>query len=340
MAEVEVNVLLVVPFPEPLIERLRAVSPRLKIRAVPARSAEDVPADVLQSTEVLYTSHMVPEPQDAPELRWIQFHYAGIDHALDNPLISNPDIQVTTLSGAAAPQMAEFALMGMLTLGRRTLRMVADQRDKIWAEKRFERYDPLMIRGSTIGIVGYGSVGREIARLGRAMGARILATKRDVMSVSNDEYERPDIGDPQAELAERLYPPEATASMLAECDFAVICVPLTPKTRGLIGAKVFKQMKPTSGLIDISRGGVVDHGALVEALNEGQIAGAVLDVYPVEPLPESSPLWVMPNVLISPHVAGASPSYAEQAVELFGENLRRYLAEQPLLNLYDPKRGY
>jgi D-2-hydroxyacid dehydrogenase (NADP+) len=120
----------------------------------------------------------------------------------------------------------------------------------------------------------------------------------------------------------------------------VISLPLTAKTRGMINAKTFKRMKSTAVLVDISRGGVVDHAALVEALNEGQIAGAVLDVFPVEPLPESSPLWTMPNVLVSPHVAGASPDYYEQAAELFGENLRRYLAEQPLLNVFQPERGY
>jgi phosphoglycerate dehydrogenase-like enzyme len=319
---------------------LRAVSPRLQIKAIPGRSAEELPADALQSAEVLYTAQMLPEPEQVPELRWIQFHFAGIDHVAEHPLLNTPDIVVTTLSGASATQMAEFALMGVLTLGRRTLQMVADQREKTWAEQRFDRFLPTLVRGSTIGIVGYGSIGREVARLGRGLGAKILATKRDLMSLTDVDYRREGVGDPDGELADRLYPPEATGSMLGECDFAVITVPLTPLTRGLINAKTFKRMKPTAGLVDISRGGVVDHGALVEALNEGQIAGAVLDVYPVEPLPETSPLWTMPNVLVSPHIAGSSPDYYEQAAELFGENLRRYLAEQPLLNIYQPERGY
>lgn len=340
MAELEVQVLVTVPFPESLIERLRSVSPRLQVRAIPSRSADELPPDALQSAEVLYTAQMLPDPEQVPELRWIQFHFAGIDHVTDHPLINNPEVVVTTLSGASATQMAEFAMMGILALGRRTLRMVADQRERTWSEKRFDRFLPTLARGSTIGIVGYGSIGRQVARLGSALGARILATKRDMMSVADAEYRQEGVGDPEGDLADRLYPPEATASMLAECDFVVITVPLTPKTRGMIDAKVFKRMKNTAGLVDISRGGVVDHAALVEALNEGQIAGAVLDVFPVEPLPESSPLWSMPNVLVSPHVAGASPDYYAQAIELFSENLRRYLAEQPLLNVYQAERGY
>jgi phosphoglycerate dehydrogenase-like enzyme len=128
--------------------------------------------------------------------------------------------------------------------------------------------------------------------------------------------------------------------MAAECDFLVITVPLTPETRGMVGEEVLQKMKPGAYLVDISRGGVVDHGALVEALNMGSIAGAALDVYPVEPLPESSPLWEMPNVILSPHVAGSSVHYLERAGDLFIQNLRRYLDKEPLLNRYDPELGY
>jgi phosphoglycerate dehydrogenase-like enzyme len=273
MAEGEVNVLMTVSFPEALIERLRAVSPRLQIRSAPARNSEDLPAAALQEAEVLYTARLLPDPEQVPELR-------------------------------------------------------------------FERYAPQMLRGSTIGIVGYGSVGRELARICRPLGATVLATKRDLKSPDDDDYMQAGMGDPHAEFPDRLYPPEAIGSMLAKCDFVVITIPLTSKTRGLINAKVLKRMQPSAFLIDVSRGGVVDHGALVEALNDNAISGAVLDVFPVEPLPDSSPLWEMPNVLISPHVAGASTAYFQQAAELFAENLRRYLAEQPLLNRYDPERGY
>ena len=335
----EVLVLITLNFPEPLVERLRALSPRLQIKVHPGRSAQDLPGDLLPDVEVLYTLNALPDPASVPNLRWVQFHLSGVDAIVDHPLL-HTDVLVTSMSGASAPQLAEYALMGLLALGRRVPRMAADKAAKRWAEDRFDRYRPVGLRGATVGIVGYGSVGREVARLCRAFGAQVLATKRDLRNLSDDGYRLKDMGDPQAELVERLYPPQALASMARLCDFLVITAPLTPETRGLIDRRVFEALKPSAYLVDLSRGGLVDHAALVEALSEKKLAGAVLDVFPVEPLPEGSPLWEMPNVLISPHIAGASGDYFERATELFAENLRRYLSDQPLLNLYDPQRGY
>lgn len=335
----DVLVLITLPFPAPLVERLQAVSPRLKIHVHPANKASDLPVDLLPDIEILYTHRALPDPESVPNLRWIQFHFAGIDHAEQHPLLSTP-VQVTTLSGAAMTQVAEFVLLCLLALGHRLPAILADRPKKRWSDDRFERYRPLELRGSTVGLVGYGSVAREVARLCRAFGARVLATKRDLMHLKDPGYAVEGLGDPQAQLVERLYPPQALASMAALCDFLVVTVPLTPETRGLVGKRVFAQMKPTAFLIDVSRGGVVDHGALVEALSEKRIAGAALDVYPVEPLPENSPLWDLPNTILTPHIAGASGAYFERAAALFAENLQRYLAGQPLLNLYQPERGY
>jgi phosphoglycerate dehydrogenase-like enzyme len=335
----EILVLITLNFPEPLVERLRALSPRLQIRVHPARTGQDLPGDLLADVEVLYTLHALPEPASVPNLRWVQFHLSGVDAIVDHPLL-HTDVLVTSLSGASAPQLAEYALMGILALGRRVPRMVADKAAKRWAEDRFERFQPVELRGATVGIVGYGSAGREVARLCRAFGATILAVKRDLRSVDDRGYRLKELGDPSADLAERLYPPQAVASMAALCDFLVIAAPLTPETRGMIDRRVFEALKPTAHLIDLSRGGLVDHAALVEALAEKKLAGAMLDVFPAEPLPDGSPLWEMPNVLLSPHIAGSSGDYYERATELFGENLRRYLSDQPLLNLYDPQFGY
>lgn len=335
----EIPVLITLNYPEPLVERLRAVSPRLRVQVHPARRAQEMPEDLLQDVEVLYTHHALPDPAQVPNLRWVQFHFAGVDAIADHPLLHS-DIRVTTLSGASAPQMAEYALMGILALGRRVPRMVADKAARKWAEDRFDRFRPLELRGATVGVVGYGSTGREVARLCRAFGATVLAVKRDLRTLNDPGYRLKDLGDPTADLVERLYPPQAVASMAAQCDFLVIAVPLTPETRGMIDRKVLSALRPTACLVDLSRGGVVDHAALIEALHEKRLAGAVLDVFPVEPLPESSPLWEMPNVLLSPHIAGASGDYFARATDLFAENLRRYLSDQPLLNLYDPERGY
>ncbi|OGO71594.1 MAG: hypothetical protein A2Z37_01380 [Chloroflexi bacterium RBG_19FT_COMBO_62_14] len=340
MAELApVSLLITLQFPEQQLERIRAVSPRLKIHMHPARSSSEIPTGLLMDVEVLYTARVLPEPEAVPNLRWIQLHFAGVDHVAEDPLIRS-GVTVTTLSGAAVPQMVEFALMAILGLGRRLPLMMLDKVQKHWAEDRFERFEPRELRGSTVGIVGYGSVGREIARVCRAMGANVLATKRDLKHLDDVGYMPEELGDLGAELVERLYPPQALRSMASLCDYLVVTLPLTAETRGIVDKRVLLSLKPSAFLIDLSRGGVIDHGALIEVLNENRLAGVALDVYPVEPLPESSPLWDMPNVILSPHVAGASRNYLERATDLFVENLHRYLADQALLNRFDPQRGY
>ncbi len=335
----DIPVLITVDMPDALLDRLRAVSPHIEIDLLPTGDASDFSEEQLGEMEVLYTRQALPEPEQVPNLRWIQFHWSGIDDFVDHSLLRS-DMIVTTLSGAAVPQMAEFALTMMMSLGHHMPNMMEDQKQKIWADNKFTRFRPKELRGSTVGIVGYGNIGREIARICQALGAQVLATKRDLKTLDAGGYVLEGLGDSQADIPERIYPPQALPSMASECDFLVLTVPLTPETRGLVNAKVFKSMKDTAYLIDVSRGGVVDQGALVEALREEAIAGAALDVYPVEPLPESSPLWELPNVILSPHVAGTSGQYLERAADLFAENLRRYVANEPLLNRYDSKRGY
>jgi phosphoglycerate dehydrogenase-like enzyme len=336
----DIPVLITVDMPDALLDRLRAVSPHIEIDLLPTGDASDFSEEQLGEMEILYTRKALPEPEQVPNLRWIQFHWSGIDDFVDQSLVRS-DMIVTTLSGAAVPQMAEFALTMMMALGHHLPEMSEEQRIKNWDQSsKFTRFRPQELRGSTVGIVGYGNIGREIARICQALGAQVLATKRDLKTLDMSGYVLEGLGDASAEIPERIYPPQALPSMASECDFLILTVPLTPETRGLVNAKVFDSMKDSAYLIDVSRGGVVDQGALVEALREGVIAGAALDVYPVEPLPESSPLWELPNVILSPHVAGTSGQYLERAADLFAENLRRYVANEPLLNRYDSKRGY
>ncbi len=338
-SERKIHLLLTMTFPQPLLDRIQAVSPDLKLHITQARDAAAIPEDLLNQAEVLYTIAALPEPDQVPNLRWVQIHYAGLDHFNGNPLLS-ADVVFTTMSGASAPQMAEFALMSMLALGHKAPETLRSKPAEQWADGRYTRFQPTELRGSTVGIVGYGSIGREIGRLCKQFGANLLATKLNLMQLQDPGYLPEGLGDPSADLPDRIYPPEALRTMVPLCDFLVICVPLTPKTQGMVNTEILKAMKSTAYLIDISRGGVVDHGALVEALRGGRLAGAALDVFPVEPLPESSPLWEMPNVMLSPHLAGASPHYLERAVGLFCQNLQRYLSDRPLLNVYDPQRGY
>jgi phosphoglycerate dehydrogenase-like enzyme len=323
-----------------LLNLIRGVSPRLNVSVIKARKPEDIPPEAWLRSEVLYTNWVLPAPEIAPALRWVQFHWAGIDHAVQHPLFSQPGIQLTTLSGANASQLAEYAVMMMLALGHRLPELNAAQRRSEWPQDRWDRFSPRELRHSTVGIVGYGSVGRQVARLLHEFGASVLAIKHDAMHPEDTGYTPEGMGDALGDYVRRLYPPQAICSMIKECDFVVIAVPLTPATRGLVGARELAEMKPTAYLVDLSRGGVIDHPALVAALNEQKIGGAALDVFPEEPLPPDSPLWKLPNVLLTPHVAGNTPHYDDRAVALFCENLHRYLSGLPLYNLVKPERGY
>jgi phosphoglycerate dehydrogenase-like enzyme len=335
-----IDVLVTLPFPPALISRLQEVSPRLRVTVHPAHKAEDVPDELWARCEVLYTDRVLPPPAKAPAVKWVQFHYAGINHALDAPLLSQPGLLATTASGANAPQVAEYVLSLILALAHRLPTLHVHQKKSDWPRDRWERFAPQELRGSTVGIAGYGSIGRQVARLLHEFGAVVLATKRDARNPLDHGYTVEGMGDPQGDYAHRIYPAQALRSMIRLSDFVVISVPLTSHTRGLINASVLSEFKPNAQLIDISRGGVVDHPALVKALQEHKIAGAALDVFPEEPLPANSPLWGMPNVIVSPHISGNSPYYDERAAALFAENLARYVNGTALLNPYDPQRGY
>lgn len=335
-----VTTLITVPFPEDLLDKLQHISPRIRLVANQNRPVEEIPADLWNQVEVLYTDRHLPTPALVPNLRWIQFHFAGVDHVAGHPLLQQHDLDITTLSGAAAPQVAEHALLLILALGHKFPELTATQVKAEWPRDRWERFKPLEIRGSTVGLVGYGSIGREIARLLAPLGVRILAAKRDAMHPQDTGYMPEGLGDPQGDLFTRLYPIQAVKAMIKECDFVVICLPLTPSTRGIIAEAELAAMKPGAYLVDVSRGGIVNPAALLPVLQEKRIAGAALDVFVEEPLPPSSPFWKLPNVIITPHVSGISASYAQRAMDLFTDNFRRYLSGGLLLNRYDPDLGY
>ena len=335
-----IEVLITLSFTDEQVKQIADISPRLAVEKIISRKAEEISDEVWKRVEVLYTNRVLPKPEQAPRLRWIQFHWAGLDHALEEPILQKEGISITSMSGASAPQMAEHAVMMMLALGHHLPEAVALQRKSEWPTGRWNLFNPLELRGSTVGIVGYGSIGRQIARLLQVFGATVLATKRDVMHPEDTGYTLEGLGDPEGDLVNRLYPPQALTTMLKECDYVVVTLPRTTTTRGLLGAKELGLMKPGAYLVDISRGEIVDHGALIPLLRERKIAGAALDVFPAEPLPADSPLWKLPNVIITPHIGGFSPHYDERATALFAENLKRYLEELPLHNRLNPQIEY
>jgi phosphoglycerate dehydrogenase-like enzyme len=265
----------------------------------------------------------------APHLRWIALPSAGADRALRNGLAQPGGPVVTTSSGIHAVPIGEFALSLMLMWARHWPTMLDLQRAGTWPDRtRREAMEGGELSGATLGIIGLGAIGRYIARLGRAFGMRIIATRRSATPGQRDLD------------ADMLVPPDRLADLLAASDFVVVSVPATAETRHIIGAEELRQMRRNAFLINISRGSTVDEAALIVALTDGTIAGAGLDVFEAEPLPSDSPLWRLPNVIISPHVAGDTVQYSRRFTDLFLDNLARFRAGEPLRNVVDPARGY
>lgn len=332
-----IRVVVAADFSDKIMDELRDIDDRLHIE----KHFPDVAESVYAQAEVLYTIRNFPEPSQAPHLRWVQLHYAGMERALTRPIVQAEDVEVTSASGIHAVQISEWCIGMMLAFAYQIPLMLEYQSRAEWPEGQYNIFQPVGLRGQTLGIAGYGSIGRELARAADALGMKVLATKRDLMNTADEEgYTPPGTGDPTGDIPERLYPPEALATMAKECDYLVITVPLTESTRHSVNEDIFKAMKKTAILLNIARGAVVDEAALISALAAEEIGGAALDVFEEEPLPASSPLWNLDNVIISPHVSGNSATYQEKAAALFVENLRRYLDKKPLLNRLDRERGY
>jgi len=258
----------------------------------------------------------------APRLRWIQLTSAGADRLLGSGFIEE-GVTVTTVSGLHATPIGEYVLSVMLMFAKGAPAAMRAQRERRWL-----RYMPRELHGKTVGVVGMGHIGGEVARLSKAFGCGVVATRRSAAGTSSGEY------------CDELLPASELRHLLEASDYVVVCVPLTAETRGLIGEEELRAMKPSAVIINIARGPVIVEEALVRALREGWIGGAGLDVFEREPLPEESPLWEMENVVITPHISGGTEIYNERAVGIFTENLRRHLAGEPLQNVVDPARGY
>ncbi len=332
------EVLITAGFDEPLLDKIRAVSPDLEVTQ---RSMSDGrwPDDEQVTAEIIYAISGVPHPEQAPNLRWVQAHSAGIDRLRDLPIWES-DVVITNSSGIHAPNIAQYVLAQMLAWAHRVPKWLRLQSESRWPDDRWGELLPDELRGKTLGIVGYGSIGREIARIATAFGMQVLATKRDPRHLEDTNYFIPETGDPEGILPARIYPGEATRSMVAECDFVVITLPLTDKTHHLFDEEMFRAMRENAFVVNIGRGPVINERDLIRALKKGWIAGAGLDVFEEEPLPADSPLWKLENVIISPHISGSTPHYDERATHLFCENLRRYLDGRPLLNVVNREYGY
>ena len=338
----KINILSTIDLSEEACSRIRDLAEYVKLTVIPTNEPGDIPEENWAETEVLLTQGVLPDPEIAPNLRWVQFHSAGVDSYADQALFNQGGVIATSMSGVIAWQIGEYVLMTLLAFGQKLPKLMVNQRNKHWpkGKEKSKGLMPLELRDSTVGILGYGSIGRQVARLLVLFGATVLAAKKDVMHPEDDGYMRDGMGDPHGDFFDRLYPMEALHSLLSECDFVVLTLPLTETTRSIIDEEALHVMKSSAYLVNVGRGELIDEDALVAALRAKQIAGAALDVFQEEPLPEESPLWEMENVIISPHVAGISRHLEEETLSLFVENLNRYLSELPLYNRIDVDKGY
>ena len=285
----------------------------------------------LGSADVVLVGYPVPKAiaGHAPRLRWAQHTQAGVSNLHDTDLWESEVVLTSTRGAVGATGIAEYVLAGVYHFGR-GLHEATRQK----AAGQFDRsaYRLQSLTGATIGVVGLGGIGREVARLARAAGMRVIATRRSVVTRDHD-----------TDGVDVLLPAGELTDLAAESDYVAICAQLTPETRGVIGTDVFAAMRPDSILINVARGELIDEDALVAALQDGRIRGALLDVYGGEldgrpPRPE---LVELPQVVLTPHISGrGDPEGVEPAKRLFAENLRRYLDGQPLLNQVDRNRGY
>jgi phosphoglycerate dehydrogenase-like enzyme len=294
---------------------------RLERQGDYARAAEL--DEVLSRAEVVYTLKP-PERllERAPRLKWIQTISTGVERVLTDDLV-NSDVVVTNMSGIHEVTMSEFVLMLMLMFAKGAPTSFYQQ-----IEGRFKWFPMKVLTGKTVGVVGLGRIGKAVARVSKLHAMRVIGTSRT--ATAGERFENVDEVMPLSRLHD----------LLGQSDFVVLALPLTTESTHLIGETELKAMNSEGYLINVSRGGIVDEPVLAKALEEGWIAGAGLDVFQTEPLPPDSPLRHLRNVVFSPHVSGDIAEYDVGAAGLFAENLRRYLAREPLLNVVDKARGY
>jgi phosphoglycerate dehydrogenase-like enzyme len=322
------------------LDKLRQVSPEVEVSQITCSNPDEI-VNLVDDVEVLYTFHAGFPLEAAEKLKWVQLSSTGVNHLLDKPIMES-DILVTTTRGIHATPIAEFVFGSLLSLGRYLNEMQSDQIHHRWKELSYwEKKGGLELRGKTIGIVGYGAIGSEIGRLADAFGMKVIAVRK---SPGETRAEAGGMlqgtGDSLGRIPERVISPSQMQEILPECDVLVLSVPLTSKTIGLLGKNEIMAMKPSAYLVNVARGQVIDERALLSALQNDHLAGAVLDTFIEEPLPSDSPFWDMGNVLVTPHVAPNSSYYNDRASDVFAENLRRYVSGTSLMNVFDRNRGY
>ena len=308
-----------VPLTEEQVERIRLTAPNYEIVIGKDKEKEGMnKAEIVVGWKDQFAEVI---KQSQTPLKWIQVWSAGVDR-MPYPVLAERNIYLTTTSGIHAYPISETVLAMMLSFTRHLHIHIRNQMNSIWQPK-----GPLEeMHGKTVGIVGVGAIGEEIARLLQAFGMRVIGLRHS--------------GRP-SKYVDKMVDAGGLSHLLQESDYVVVTLPLTAATKKMFAAEQFRYMKRSAMFINIGRGEVVDEQALIQALQEGQIAGAGLDVFEQEPLPADSPLWQMEQVIITPHVSGSSRYYNERAFEIFIDNLAAYLKEgRPCRNLVDYDKQY
>ena len=321
----EKPVLLVLgPPPEPWFEAFGDVQRNVEMRVA---SDADECEKLLPESEIVFIweksgKWLETHWHDAGTLKWVQSSSAGVEQLLFPKIVESP-VVLTNGRGLYAQPLAEFVMFCALYFAKDFPTMEKNRLAREWKE-----YTPAELDKQTVGIVGFGGTGRAVARLSKAFGMRVIATKKNV-----------DRG-VETGLVHDLIPPDRGQELLGESDYVVNALPITPDTQEFFDESAFRAMRSTGVFINVGRGQTVDEAALIRALREGWIAGAGLDVFAQEPVPPESELYDLPNVILSPHCADITVTYPEHSARLLSDNLKRYLSGQPLLNVVDKRRGY
>lgn len=312
-------------------QRIGELFPQIEI-------VDGVSSDSLGRAQIIYTSKAGFDPAEAPFLRWVQVDTAAINHLRDKE-IARSGLPVANVRGAYTVPTGELAIALLMAVVRRFGPVHQLQLASQWPT------DYPVLRGEDcygkcLGILGYGSIGRHVARIAKALGMQVRAAKRRPEVREESGFQLPETGDPSGAIPIAWYGMREIPEMLRLCDAIVVTLPLTDESRGLLGKKELLAMPPGGYLVNVGRGSIVDEEALVECLRSGHLAGAGLDVFAVEPLDASSPLWSLPNVFITPHLGSYTQRQRHFAAQVLIENLRRFLNRQPLINLVDFTLGY
>lgn len=323
------------------LERIRAAAPGARLVTISVEGLADGP---IEDVEVMLRGWLTSDAFDrllarAPHLAWVHSATSGVERAL-TPAALERGLVVTNARGVFSRPIAEYVLMMILAVSRRLPQLLELQRERTW-----QPLEGAELRDVTVGIVGLGSIGRAVGALATAFGCRVIAVRRrpdgeGTPSRADESGMGGDAGTLGEVMLDRVGGPETLSDLLAESDFVVLAAPLTPETQDMINAETLAMVKPGAWLINVARGRLVDERALLRALRDGPLGGAVLDTFRDEPLPPMSPFYDLDNVILTPHTAWSSGRVLDRSVELFCDNLRRFAAGEPLLNVVDPTAGY